>query len=92
MIKFAISSSASPILPDFTNLYPTSFKENLGFALDGDTCLVEIVGGRGENPQRKVIKILNELTNNSLVLLDELGSGTDPKEGSNLAISIVEYL
>ena len=40
----------------------------------------------------KVIKILNELTYNSLVLLDELGSGTDPKEGSNLAISIVEYL
>ena len=40
----------------------------------------------------KVIKILNDLTYNSLVLLDELGSGTDPKEGSNLAISIVEYL
>lgn len=40
----------------------------------------------------KVINILNELTYNSLVLLDELGSGTDPKEGSNLAISIVEYL
>ena len=40
----------------------------------------------------KVIGILNELTTNSLVLLDELGSGTDPKEGSNLAISIVEYL
>lgn len=40
----------------------------------------------------KVINILNNLTYNSLVLLDELGSGTDPKEGSNLAISIVEYL
>ena len=40
----------------------------------------------------KVINILNNLTFNSLVLLDELGSGTDPKEGSNLAISIVEYL
>lgn len=40
----------------------------------------------------KVISILNELSYNSLVLLDELGSGTDPKEGSNLAISIVEYL
>ncbi len=40
----------------------------------------------------KVIDILNKLTTNSLVLLDELGSGTDPKEGSNLAISIVEYL
>ena len=40
----------------------------------------------------KVINILNNLTYNSLVLLDELGSGTDPKEGSNLAISIVEHL
>ena len=40
----------------------------------------------------KVISILDKLTSNSLVLLDELGSGTDPKEGSNLAISIVEYL
>ena len=40
----------------------------------------------------KVINILDKLTYNSLVLLDELGSGTDPKEGSNLAISIVEYL
>ena len=40
----------------------------------------------------KVIEILNHLTPNSLVLLDELGSGTDPKEGSNLAISIVEFL
>ena len=40
----------------------------------------------------KVIKILNDLTPNSLVLLDELGSGTDPKEGSNIAISIVEHL
>lgn len=40
----------------------------------------------------KVINILDNLTYNSLVLLDELGSGTDPKEGSNLAISIVEYL
>jgi len=39
-----------------------------------------------------VIRILNNLTPNSLVLLDELGSGTDPKEGSNIAISIVEHL
>lgn len=41
---------------------------------------------------KKVIDILDNLTPNSLVLLDELGSGTDPKEGSNLAISIVEYI
>ena len=40
----------------------------------------------------KVVGIINNLTFNSLVLLDEIGSGTDPKEGSSLAISIIKYL
>ena len=35
--------------------------------------------------------IIDNITPNSLVLLDELGSGTDPLEGENLAISILEY-
>ena len=39
-----------------------------------------------------ISNILNKATSNSLVLLDELGSGTDPKEGSSLAISILEEL
>lgn len=37
-----------------------------------------------------IIDILNDSTKESLVLLDELGSGTDPIEGSSLAISILE--
>lgn len=39
-----------------------------------------------------IANILGTATENSLVLLDELGSGTDPVEGSSLAISILEYL
>lgn len=39
-----------------------------------------------------IIKITKNVTSNSLVLVDELGSGTDPVEGSALAIATLEYL
>lgn len=38
-----------------------------------------------------IIDIIKTATDNSLIILDELGSGTDPVEGSSLAISILEY-
>lgn len=39
-----------------------------------------------------IANILKEATSKSLVLLDELGSGTDPVQGSCLAVSILEEL
>ena len=39
-----------------------------------------------------VIKILDSADENSLVLIDELGSGTDPVEGAALAVSILTQL
>jgi len=38
-----------------------------------------------------IISIIKYATSNSLILIDELGSGTDPIEGASLAISILEY-
>jgi DNA mismatch repair protein MutS2 len=38
-----------------------------------------------------MIRIMKLATQDSLVLLDELGSGTDPKEGAMLAIALVDY-
>ena len=40
---------------------------------------------------KNISHIVNSATSESLILVDELGSGTDPLEGANLAISILEF-
>ena len=40
---------------------------------------------------KKMVKIVNTASSNSLVLFDEICSGTDPKEGSAIAESVLTY-
>ncbi|MDE6939027.1 MAG: DNA mismatch repair protein MutS, partial [Lachnospiraceae bacterium] len=41
---------------------------------------------------RNVLEVLNEVNKDSFVIMDELGSGTDPAEGMGIAVAILEEL
>ena len=41
---------------------------------------------------RRIGRILDALTENSLILLDEVGAGTDPSEGAALATALLKHL
>ncbi len=41
---------------------------------------------------RRIGRILDSISNQSLVLLDEVGAGTDPSEGSAIATALLEHL
>lgn len=81
-----------------SGIFPNSKKESIYYVFKniradvGDEQSIEESLSTFSSHITKIKDILDNDLANSLVLLDEVGSGTDPKEGSALAISIINYI
>jgi DNA mismatch repair protein MutS2 len=77
-------------IPAYSNTEIGFFKEI--FADIGDEQSIQQSLSTFSAHMKKIIKILKESNIDSLVLIDELGAGTDPEEGSAIGFAILKHL